>query len=179
MKVGIDDALNRIAEVTVDNKRELKKSKMQRRTEFTDLYGVPFYAESDENNEANFYISVSPDLVYMMRFQFKIYIQYLGIHGSGDGDFHIYMHGHDITDYLIEQEEGDWIDGEGLFPTNAVEDETDFYDIMDVAVVMHNEGREEAANDLLKPGFKQMKITADGSFKATMYLYMKYNTVGR
>lgn len=176
-KITYDEALNRMAEVVSDNKKELKKSRYQRRTEFTDLYGIPFYAESDSNHEAKFYISISPDMVYMMRMQFKIYIQSLS--GSGDGDFHIYIAGHDITDYLIEQNEGDWIDGEGLYPTNQVEDETDFYDIMDVANVIYAEGDQDAGNDLLKPGFKQMKITADSAFKATMYLYCKYSVVGR
>lgn len=172
-----DKAMNRIAEVVKDNRDDLRKTRLQRRTEFTDLYGVPFYAESDENNEAKFYISVSPDLVYFMRFQFKIYVQEL--QASDDGDFEISINGIDITDYLTEQEDGDWIDGEGLYPTNAVEDQEDFYDLLDVATVMYNEGNEEEANKLLKPGFKPMKIAASSSFKVTMYLYMKYSVTGK
>lgn len=172
----IDEALNLVAEVAGDNKREMLKSRFQRRTEYTDLYGVPFYAESDENNEAKFFISISPDLVYMMRFQCKIYIT--GYEGDGD-DFTIELAGADITDYLIAQQDGDWIDGDGLFPSNAVEDETDFYDIMEVASVLYAEGDEDTANDLLKPGFKQMVISSDAPFSVTMYLYCKYSTTAR
>lgn len=171
------EALERVAEVTKDNRDELRKSRLQRRTEFTDLYGIPFYAESDEDNEARFYVSVSPDLVYFMRFQFKIYVQHLA--ASDDGDFEIRMNGVDITPYLIEQSDGEWIDGEGLYPSNAVEDETDFYDLLDVATVLYNEGNTEDAEKLLKPGFKTMVIKASSSFKVTMYLYAKYTTSAR
>lgn len=172
--ITFEEAMGRMAEVIGDNKSELEKSRMQRRTEFTDLYGIPFYAESDDKNEARFYISVSPDLVYFMRFQFKIYVQDLA--SSDDGDFRIYMSGVDITDYLIEQEDGEWIDGEGLYPTNAVEEQEDFYDLLDVATLLHNEGGTAESNKILNPGFKTMRIKANSAFKVTMYLYMKYST---
>lgn len=174
--IGIDEAINRIAERTSENRDSIRKSRFQRRTEYTDLYGVPFYAESDEKNEAKFYISVSPDLVYFMRFQFKLHIQESG--SSGDGDFEVSMNGVDITNYLIEQADGLWIDGEGLYPTNGGSEDEDYYDILDVATVMYNEDGDSQANAraLLKPGFKPMKIKSSGPFKVTMYLYMKYST---
>ena len=172
-----DEVINRIAEVTRDNKEDLRKSRLQRRTEFTDLYGVPFYAESDSDHQARFYISVSPDLVYFMRFQFKLYVQDFG--GSGDGNFKIYISGIDVTDYLVEQEFGGWIDGAGLYPTNDVEDSEDFYDLLDVATLLYNEGKTDDADKLLNPGFKTMRISADSSFKVTMYLYMKYSVTGK
>lgn len=174
-KITYADALNRIAERTNDNTSDLRKSRLQRRTEFTDLYGVPFYAESDSGNKAVFYISVSPDMVYFMRFQFKIFVQGL----ADDSDFSIKLADVDITDYLIEQEDGDWIDGEGLFPTNKVLDETDFYDVLDVATVLYNEGDEDSSNAILNPGFKQMEISASSPFKVTLYLYMKYSVTGK
>ena len=177
-KITIDEALNRIAEVTSDNRKDIKQSRLQRRTEFTDLYGIPFYAESeliDGRHVAKFFISVSPDLVYFMRFQFKLYIQTLATGGSGD--FKVYMNGinDEISDYLEEQQDGDWIDGEGLYPSSGVEDADDYYDLLDVASVMHSEGRVEDAKTLLKPGFKTLYVTANASFKLTMYLYMKYS----
>lgn len=168
------DALDKVAQVTKNSRDELRKSRLQRRTEYTDLFGIPFYAESNENNEARFYVSVSPDLVYFMRFQFKLYVQEL--QASDDGDFEIKMNGVDITDYLIEQEDGEWIDGEGLYPTNQIEDETDFYDLLDVATVLYNEGKTDDAEKILKPGFKTMVISASSPFKVTMYLYAKYST---
>lgn len=181
-EITVENAISRVAERASDNATELRKSRLQRRTEFTDLYGVPFYAESvyNESNdvhEAKFYISVSPDLVYFMRYQFKLFIQKSA--APDDGDFHIVMNGVDITDYLIEQEDGMWLDAEGLYPTNAVEGVEDFYDILDVASVMYNEGNTDNVNKLLNPGFKTMKVTSTDSFKITMYLYMKYSVTGK
>lgn len=75
MELPIENAIQRIAERTVDNSRELRKTRFQRRTEFTDLYGIPFTAQGDAHNPAEFYISVSPDLIYYLRFQFKLDIQ--------------------------------------------------------------------------------------------------------
>lgn len=180
-KIGIEEAINRIAERTAENRQSLKKSRFQRRTEFPDTYGVPFYAESqliDGKHKARFYISVPPKYVYFMRFQFKLYVSTLDT--SDDGDFHIYMHGVDITDYLIEQEDGEWIEGEGLYPSNAVEEDEDFYDILDVATILYNGEAEEQddAEKLLKPGFKPMEVTANAPFSCTMYLYMKYAVNG-
>lgn len=176
--IGIDEALNRIAERTSDNRQSIKKSRFQRRTEFPDTYGVPFYAESDENNEAKFYISLPPKYIYLLRFQFKLHVQTLDT--SGDGGFSIKMHGVDITDLLIEQEDGEWIDGEGLYPTNALEDDEDFYDILDAATVLYNGDADDQANaeKLLKPGFKPMVISANAPFSCTMYLFTRYSVDG-
>lgn len=233
-----EDAINRLAERTNENRQELRKSKFQRRTEFTDLYGVPFTAQGDADNPATFYISISPDLIYFLRFQFKLSIEpmvstvsgssvsidsvgstslsdsadidieeksTIGItddgispnphshSASGSGsigygihfihttsdDFTIKIHGVDITNYLIEQQDGDWIDGEGIYPTNRNDDETDFYDLLDVATVMYAEGNESDAEKLLKAEFKKVEITSDAPFQATMYLYMKYTIMGR
>lgn len=206
MKITYEEALNRIAEVTVDNARELRKSRYQRRTEFTDLYGVPFTVMGDGDNPAKFYISISPDLVYFLRFQFKLQIQGLmstvtgsyvredemeesgyisgvtyGIHTipNTSDNFTIKIHGVDITDYLIEQQDGDWIEGEGIYPNNQNVDDTDYYDVLSVATIMYNEGRTDDAEKLLKPEFKLVEIDSDQPFQATMYLYMKYSVSGR
>lgn len=176
-RITYEEALNRIAERTSDNVRELRKSRFQRRTEFTDLYGIPFYFESD-NDRAEFYISISPDLVYFMRFQFK-----LQIIGTSSDEFEISIGGVDITDYLITQHEGEWIDGEGLYPTDALEEQTDFYDVLAVAQDIYNEGDTEEktsdSNKLLRPGFKKVLIKSDSSFSGVLYLYAKYSNVGR
>lgn len=174
-KITYEEALNRIAEITADNRSELRKSRLQRRTEFTDGYGTSFYAESDSENKARFYISVSPDLVYFMRFQFKIYIQ----QATSDADFSISIAGVDITDYLIEQEDGEWIDGDGLFPTNKGVEETDFYDVLDAATVIYNEGDTDDADKLLKPDFKEMVVSSSAPFKMTLFLYLKYSVNAR
>ena len=41
--MDISEAINRIAEQTYDNKRLWSQSLKQRRTEFTDVYGIPYY----------------------------------------------------------------------------------------------------------------------------------------
>lgn len=173
-RITYESALNMVAERTSENSEELRKSRLQRRTEFTDLYGVPFYAESDSYNKAEFYISVSPDLVYFMRFQFKLDIQ-----NTSSDEFTVKINGVDCTDYLISQHDGEWIDGDGIYPTDDTDDETDYYDVMAVATDIYNEDNDDDANKLLNPGFKRVVITSDASFSAVMYLYCKYSVVGR
>ena len=240
MRITYEEALNRIAEVTKDSRDELRKSRLQRRTEFTDLNGVPFVAQGDADHPAQFYISISPDLVYFLRFQFKLHIQPListvtgggsisnvdyteldldsttevvedtstlkisddlspnphrhSASGSGGSvqygikyihttsdNWTVKIHGVDITDYLIEQQDGDWIEGEGVYPTNQNEEDTDYYDVLQVATLLYNgsESDQDDAQKLLKPEFKLMEIESDAPFQVTMYLYCKYSVVGR
>ena len=67
--------MNRLSERTIDNTRQLKKSVTQRRNGMEDLYGVCFSAEGDANNPASFYISLSPDFIYLHRLAFKLVIK--------------------------------------------------------------------------------------------------------
>lgn len=69
-----DEVLLRIAERTFENREQLKKSTTQRRTKFSDLYGIEYLRQGDANNPATFYISISPDFVYYERFAFKLQI---------------------------------------------------------------------------------------------------------
>lgn len=69
-----EEYLNRLAERTVDNTRQLRKAVQQRRNGMEDLYGTEFTHNGDANNPATFYVSVSPDLVYYERFAFKFII---------------------------------------------------------------------------------------------------------
>ena len=180
--IGIDEAINRIAERTVETRQTLKKSRFQRRTEFPDNYGVPFYAESqyiDGRHRARFYISVPPKYTYLLRFQFKLYVSTLAT--SDDGNFEVSVQGVDITDLLIEQQDMEWIEGEGLYPSNELEDDEDFFDILDAANVLYSLGDEDSVADsdkILKPGFKRMEISADAEFSCTMYLYTRYGREG-
>jgi len=221
-----DEILRRVAERTIDNDKQLKKQKKQRRVEFVDLYGIPFTAVGDANTPATFYISISPDLIEYMRFQFKIAIQpFVSTVESGtssaevvvedtslsvsDGkitpnphshdtephthnivsgvtlthttseDFEIKIADVDITPYLMEQHGGKWISGEGLYPTSELEDESDVYDVLDVACLMKAEGLTSEVDALLEPEFKKVEITSDSPFQATLYLYLKYNNTGR
>lgn len=94
MRLTYDEALTRIAEQTISNTNQLKKSVRQRRNGMEDLYGVPFHAYGDASHNATFYISVSPDLVYYERFAFKFIIQpysstVLGVTVDGDSGTYI------------------------------------------------------------------------------------------
>lgn len=233
-EMTIEQAIGRIAERTNDNTRELRKSRMQRRSAFTDLYGVPHSAQGDESHPARFYISVSLDLVYFLRFQFKLQVTAyqssvasnatetlaadpLVISSTSTGiinragvtpnphthivnygiknipttseTFNVYLDGVNLTPYLIEQQDGDWIAGEGLFPSGATEDANDFYDVLDAASLMYNEGvygddedAEKKIGDsekLLEPGFKLLEIYSDAKFAVTLHLYVKYSINGK
>lgn len=226
-QIPIENAIQRIAERTVDNTKELYKTRHQRRTEFTDLFGIPHTAQGDSATPATFYISISKDMIYELQFCFKLVIQPFAmtvgnggtdsaivavnptsltdnnntitpnphthttqphnhtvlsgitlIHTQAD-DFRLKVEGVDITPYLMAQHGGEWIDGEGIFPNNKIEGEDDFYDILEVATVMHSEGSTTQANRLLQPGFKKVEITSNAPFQATLYQYTKYSNMGR
>ncbi len=181
INISYDEAIQRIAEKVGDNRKELRKTRYQRRTEFTDLYGIPFYAESyesDGQHYADIYISVSPDMIYFLRYQFKLQIQ-----TTNATDFEVRLAGVNITDYLVEQQDGDWIDGTGIWPTDEnADDKTDFYDILDVAQILYNSDDEETQSDadkLTATGFKLFRVVGDAPFKATLYLYMKISVMAR
>ena len=77
-----------LAEKTLDNTRQLKKGVNQRRNGMEDLYGVCFSANADASNCARFYISLSPDYVYLHRFAFKLIIKPYAstVYGMTSGD---------------------------------------------------------------------------------------------
>ena len=200
-----DEILQRLAEKVTDNTRELKKTRYQRRNQVTDLYGIPFSAQGDANTPASFYISVTPDLIYHLRLQFKLEIKPFATtvkggtesvtvtvndrslsvsggdispnphdhttdahthnlikgmameHTTAD-DFEIHVAGIDITPYLMEQQDGEWIEGEGIYPSSGLDEADDFYDLLSVASLMHAEGDEESAELLMKSGMKKVEI---------------------
>lgn len=82
----------------------------------------------------------------------------------------VHIGGVDITDYLMEQHDGDWIEGQGVFPSNGTED---YYDLLDVACMMEAEG--VSTDPILKPEFKPVQIYSDAPFRVTAYLYCKYS----
>lgn len=215
--ISYDQALTAIAERTVENRRQLKNSKNQRRASFVDLYGVEFLRQGDANNPATFYISVSPDLTYYERFAFKFQIMpFVTSVSSGTGsanlsvtesssgvhtitpnphthnlvkglsfanttseEWRVVIGGVDITAYLMEQHDGDWIDGEGVYPNGNIGSEADFYDILDVACLLNAEGDTDAVKALLSPEFKKVEIISDAPFQVAASLYMKYSHMNR
>lgn len=70
----IDKAINIIAERTYQNTQDINRKNLQRRHQVVDLFGVPYASSGDAATPAEFYISISPDMEYLERFQFKIII---------------------------------------------------------------------------------------------------------
>lgn len=225
-EVTYEQYLNMLAEKSMDNTRQLRRSVNQRRNGMEDLYGVCFSANGDAGTPATFYISLSPDYVYLQRFAFKFVIKSfvssvkgatesavvdvkptrLSVSGDSvspnphDHDTKPHTHnvingvglvpttsstwrvkiaGINITPYLVTQQGGAWIDGEGVYPNNRLERIEDFYDILEVASDMTLEGRTADRDKLLAPEFKKIEIESDAPFGVDAYLYMKYSNTNR
>lgn len=244
MILTYDQVLNRLAEKTTDNTKQLRRAVQQRRNGMEDLYGVEFNHNGDANSPATFYVSISPDLVYYERFAFKFIIgayesSVAGVGGGSissigeteltleggsaskvisgtstldDGtlgtitpnphthtasgeiggltygikqistasvNWRVKIHDVDITNYLIEQHSGSWINGQGIYPNNQVDGKEDFYDILDVACMLNAEGRTADRDKILAPEFKKVQIFSDAPFNVTAFLYLKYSHSNR
>ena len=188
--ITLDQYLNSIAEKTLDNSRQLKRDVHQRRNGMEDLYGVCFSAHATEPKSgrytARFYISLSPDYVYLHRFAFKFVIMPSITEGedpSEGRDWRVEIGGQNITDYLKEQQdippEDPLFEGEGVYPSNKLDDQEDFYDILDVVSVMYAEGEDDAAEAIIKPIFKPVEISSVKPFSVDAYLYLKYSNTNR
>lgn len=226
--MSLETVLNRLAERTSDNTKVLRNQMQQRRNGMEDLYGVMFSADGDEDAPATFYISLSPDFVYLQRFAFKFVIKPFATTVKGGsspatvivdntsllvnnetGQIEPNPHTHftlphthnmtsgktyidttsdywrvkideiDITAYLMEQHNNQWINGEGIYPTNRLEDLEDFYDILDVCSMMIANGEKAKADKILKPTFKKVEIISDAPFGIDAYLYLKYSHLNR
>ena len=190
--VSLDQYLNALAEKTVDNSRQLKRSIHQRRNGMEDLYGVCFSAHATEADgetgryEARFYISLSPDYVYLHRLAFKFVIMPSIVEDedpSTGRDWRVEIAGVNITDYLKEQQdippEQPLFSGEGVYPNNKLEHTEDFYDILDVASVMVAEGNDDNAKKILSPQFKRVIVSSLKPFSMDAYFYTKYSTINR
>ena len=197
--ITLDQYLNSIAEKTLDNSRQLKRDVHQRRNGMEDLYGVCFSAHATEPKSgrytARFYISLSPDYVYLHRFAFKFVIMPSITEGedpSEGRDWRVTIGTKkvngvyvpvDVTDYLKEQQdippEDPLFEGEGVYPSNKLDDREDFYDILDVVSVMYAEGEDDSAEAIIKPIFKPVEISSVKPFSVDAYLYLKYSNTNR
>lgn len=86
--ITYEEYMNMLSERVLDNSRQLKRDVHQRRNGMEDLYGVCFTANGDASNPATFYISLSPDYVYLERFAFKFVIKPFtsSVAGVGGGE---------------------------------------------------------------------------------------------
>lgn len=194
--ITYDQYLNMLAEKSIDNTRQLKRSMTQRRNGMEDLYGICFTSiatldETDNRYKAKFYISLSPDCIYLHRYAFKHVIMPSIIEDedpSEGSDWRMTIAGVDVTAYLCEQQgTTNLFDGEGIYPgDDLADDKENFFDILDVASVMIAEANGDKtsvpyinAEKLLEPKFKKVEISSRKPFSADSYLYMKYSSVSR
>ena len=191
-QVSYAEYMTMLSERVVDNSQQLRRSIHQRRNGMEDLYGVCFSAhaaEADKDTgryEARFYISLSPDYVYLHRFAFKFVIMPSIVEDedpSTGRDWRVEIAGVNITPYLKEQQGLDPSDplfrGEGVYPNNKLEHTEDFYDILDVASVMVAEGNDSDASTIMSPQFKRVVVSSLKPFSMDAYFYTKYSTVNR
>lgn len=229
MILTYEQILNRIAEKTIDNTRQLRRGVQQRRNGMEDLYGMVYNVNGDANHPATFYVSVSPNLVYYEQFAFKFIVEpFMSSVSEGTGSavvsvdntsltidesttpskvtpnphkhttqphthnmvsgvsfapttstyWRVRIHGVDITPYLMEQHDGAWIDGEGIFP-NQLMTQKGFYDILDVASLLDAEGDITNRDKLLMPEFKKVEVVSDAPFNLTAFLFLKYSNLNR
>lgn len=220
----LDKAINILGEHVYDLEQENKRDKTQRRVETVDLYGVPFTTDADGGAPATFWISLSPDMIYMERFAFKLIIEPFTATVGGGGatqsaevsisntslsvsnnqitpnphnheatphshnivtgitkvntdahDFRVAIDGVDITAYLMAQQGGRWISGEGIYPDTSLGNERNLYDVQRVINDLRRMGHIEEGDKIRSSGFKKMTISSAKPFRTTMYLYLKYN----
>lgn len=74
MRYEEDEAIEKLSERTYNNTVSRLQDNRQRRNQVVDLYGVEYTRTGDSSHPAEFYISISPDMVYLERFEFKLII---------------------------------------------------------------------------------------------------------
>lgn len=192
--MDISEAINRIAEQTYDNKRLWSQSLKQRRTEFTDVYGIPYYSEVDSSKTFQCHMAIPLDLEYYMRFQFKLIVKtdqtfdpYQFLFYMTDAETYdegAYPDGEDydwvnLTPYLIEQTDV-WPDGKGYFPSDG-SDDAEYYDILDACGLMeasNNDAIKEQKDMLLRGGNKIIKIKSPITAEVIFQLFFKASNFG-
>ena len=192
MIISLEKALNIVGERSADSYRQLKQARRQRRTEYTDIYGVPFESETDDEPKlSEFHLSISPDLEYWERFQFKLRVVDAAT-SFNENEFTIKiieisedeqeLSSGDLSPYLKEQH-GLWIDDNGFYPTEEISDEgadaEDFFDILDACTLMWEEGKKAEVKRILNGGTKLIRIRSPIDCKVTFIPYIKYSTVNR
>lgn len=205
--MDIVTAVNRIAEKTYENKQLWGQAMRQRRTEYTDVYGIPYRSELQSNKTFEYHIMISPDLEYYERFQFKLYVETKTEGATIDPDeFVLRMTDTstydedtgkyewvDLSPYLMEQQD-EWPDGSGYFPSEPIgsNDLRDFYDVLDACgiIELEDEQTEQSTKTvipdeerrktmLLEPGNKLIQIKSPTNCDVTLILVLKYSTINR
>lgn len=75
MDYTLNEVLEKLAGSTAANRKRIETGLKQRRNQAMDLQGVEYTRQGGSGAPATFYLSISPDMVYMERFEFKLIIQ--------------------------------------------------------------------------------------------------------
>lgn len=87
MRLEAEEAIEYLSQRTYNNTRDRLQKNRQRRNIPVDLYGVEYTRMGDQGTPATFYISISPDMVYLERFEFKLIVSpFLSTVGSGTSE---------------------------------------------------------------------------------------------
>lgn len=205
----IDKAISRVAERTYDNTQDIKQKNRQRRHNVVDMYGVEYVRQGGKDAPATFYLSISPDMVYMERFEFKIIIEPFAIPIASDGIEPTSLtvsgnsvspnpHTHNVLAGItfVSTTANDFrflVEGIDitayLMAQHGVwlngegiypsQDILENYDLLEVASDLRAEGRTHEAKIIEDSGYKKVQITSDSPFQAILVHYPRYSHTNR
>lgn len=191
--ISYDQALQQLAERTVENREYWKRNLAQRRSTQESIYGVRFYNELiDTTKTFEFHYSIMPSLEYYTRFAFNLQVTTLNEGASIDPEEFRFWIGNpssnedeeemvEITPYLLEQG-NEWVDGSGYFPSIDWEDGNEArasYDILDVCSLLTADDEDDKVDAILDPGVKLVRIKSPVPCDVTWIPDISYTVVNR
>lgn len=184
MELTIEQAIDRLAQRSIDHSNYIRRASLQRRDQVTDLHGVEFTRSADPSIPAQFFVTLSRDMTYLEMFEFKLIIQpYTQLAPNvqpvivpvADSGYRVSVDGIDVSAYLAAQHNG-WIGGEGIYP--STQDGIN-YDLLEAACDMRAAGRIADAERIVAPGYKRIQVSGKSLFNATLVLFLKHAHVNR
>ncbi|GHU63516.1 hypothetical protein FACS189418_6980 [Clostridia bacterium] len=201
--------LTQLAERSQHQKEYIGQNQYQRRNAVVDLYGVEYSSFGDANNPATFYLSISKDMLYLERFEFKLIVDKFAIPIGGgiSGDsVEISPTNLDlINQSIVPNPHIHTIkSGVSLFDSTAKQFSLTIngVDMTDYLIAIYGEfvngmgvfPSEEENYDLLEvagickpwengvitsPGIKKIEVFGDGIFSMKLLNYLKFSHVNR
>ena len=184
MILSQQEYIDKIAARTVHNTKLIRQDYLQRRDQGSDLHGVEFTRAAGPGAPATFFVSLSQDMTYIERFDFKLLIgpytmlsptkppEVVPVDHSG---FRVSVDGVDISAYLAAQY-GGWIGGEGVYPSLQVDRN---YDLLEVASDMYAEGNDQIAERIVAQGYKRIAVSGTSLFTCTLVAFVKHAHANR